>query len=171
MKGWFVVQTRPRNEDRASLNLSVAGFEVLNPKMRARKVRGTVARIVLEPLFPSYIFVLFDLESHLRLIRYTRGVRRVVEFGSHPVPLPFETVEAIKARLRNGIFELGEAKLSRGERVRVIDGPFRGLEAVFLEELRGQERVRILLDCLSYYATVVVPRHMVEPIWVRSSSV
>ena len=39
MKLWFVVNTKPKNENRASHNLSAGGYDVLNPKLKLRKYR------------------------------------------------------------------------------------------------------------------------------------
>jgi len=162
VKGWFVVQTKPRNEDRAAVNLSHGGYEVINGKIRVKKRTNGFQKYVVEPLFPSYIFVFFDFERDYHIIKYTRGVRKVVQFGGRPIPVPSWTIEDIRRRLRNGVVEIEKPTPKRGDRVFVIDGPFKGLEAVFLEALNGGERVRILIEHLSYCARLVVGRDMLE---------
>ncbi len=41
------------------------------------------------------------------------------------------------------------AAWKRGQKIRIGDGPFAGLEAIFVEELPDRERVVLLLEAMS----------------------
>jgi hypothetical protein len=60
--------------------------------------------------------------------------------------------------------ELPVRRLVAGERVVVIDGPFRQFEGIFERHLSGPERVAILLSVMGAGARAVLPAHMVAPV-------
>jgi transcriptional antiterminator RfaH len=75
-------------------------------------------------------------------------VHSVVAIGGEPVVVPISIVEEIRHRGVDGVVELPQRKLDPGQKIRVIDGPFRDLEAIFDRYLSGSERVAILLDAI-----------------------
>jgi transcription elongation factor/antiterminator RfaH len=155
--GWYLIKTKPLNENRVNTRLTSAGFPTLYPRMfkRNRRTRSMDVR----PLFPTYLFVLFPLEE-LQTIRYTRGVARIVSFGSEPQPVGEEIIEAIQTRMDgSGVVQLIASPVSwkPGQKIRIEEGPFEGFEAVFLEELPDRERVVLLLEAVSSFR-VTLPK-------------
>jgi transcriptional antiterminator RfaH len=114
-------------------------------------------------LFPSYLFALFDLELEYSRLRYTRGVREVVCVGGRPAVVPQWIVSQLKQRCLHGPIELPTRRLIAGERVMVIDGPFRELEGIFERHVSGTERVAILFSVMGVGARAVLPARMVAP--------
>ena len=57
---WYVVSTKPNQENRAALNLRKQAFEVLLPMMQKKRRHARQIETVLRPLFPGYLFVEFD---------------------------------------------------------------------------------------------------------------
>src|SRR5690606_23843244 len=102
MKRWYVVNTKPRNEDRAAMNLSNGGIEVLAPKLKLRKFKEGKFVHVVEPMFPGYIFVRFHPVDEFRMVKYARGVKTIVQFGGRIIPLQDEVIEFIRTKLENG---------------------------------------------------------------------
>ncbi|HEY5996223.1 MAG TPA: transcription termination/antitermination NusG family protein [Candidatus Deferrimicrobiaceae bacterium] len=154
---WFLVKTKPLSETRVASRLADAGFELLFPKICKRgRRKGEVEK---RPFFPTYLFVRFSLEQ-LRLIRYTHGVARVVSFGLEPQPVEDSIVEAVRARMdEEGVIRLLHKPVDwqPGQRVSIAEGPFAGLDAIFVEELPDRERVVLLLDAVSRFR-VTVPK-------------
>ena len=146
---WFLVKTKPLNEPRVHARLTGAGYEALFPRILKKNRRtGTV---VARPLFPTYLFVRFS-RSHLRTITFTRGVARVISFGPEPQEVGQEIVEATRGRMdEQGFVTLVKAPPAwkKGQKLRIGEGPFAGLEAIFLEELPDRERVVLLLEAMS----------------------
>lgn len=155
---WYVVNTKPHEEVRASYHLARQGFKVYLPryaKMRrhARKV-DTVAR----PLFPRYLFVALDLAlDRWRSIQSTFGVVGLVMLAERPAPLPSGVVEAIRARENDqGHVRLGLAPgLGVGSRVRLIDGMFADHGGV-LDRIADERRVAVLVQLLGRQVRVFV---------------
>ncbi len=164
MKHWYVVNTKPRNEERAATNLTNGGVEVLAPKLQLRKYKDGKFVQVVESMFPSYIFVRIHPVDEYRLVKYARGVKTIVNFGGKIVPLPDEMIEFIKSRLENGVAVIKKQTLNKGEKIIVQDGPFKGLSGIFEGELEGRERVAILLDGIDYCAKMEIDRDLIAPL-------
>lgn len=155
---WYVARTRPRQEVVAEHNLRQLGLETLLPLLRQDEARTTMARRrprVAAPLFPGYLFVRFDVERHLRAVSFARGVRHLLTLGGGLAVVPTDVVEAIVRRLEDGVVVL-RPSWRPGDRVRLGPGPLEGLEAIFERELTDQQRVVVLLRCLTYEARVIV---------------
>jgi transcriptional antiterminator RfaH len=163
MVQWFVVSTKPKNEERASANLAYGGFEVFAPKLKLRKYREGRFVPVVEFMFPNYIFVRFDPVDDYHLIKYTRGVRSVIHFGDKITPLPDDFIAFIKDRTKDGVAEITKRSFEKGERIMVQEGPFKGLSGIFEKELDGKERVAILLEGISYSARMEIDRDLIAP--------
>jgi transcriptional antiterminator RfaH len=115
-------------------------------------------------LFPGYIFALFDVEREYSRLRYTRGVRQIVCFGEEAAIVPQWIIDELKRRCARGPVELPVCPLMPGQRVIVVDGPFRQFEGIFERHLSGPERVAILLSVMGAGARAVLPASMVAPL-------
>jgi len=153
---WYLVKTKSLNENRVFTRLAGAGYEVLFPRIR-KKSRRHRGLFEIRPLFPTYLFVLFHIDQ-TKTIKYTHGVARVISFGLEPQEVGEEIVSAIRDRMdAEGIVKLEPktVSLSPGQRVKIGEGPFAGLDAIFLEELPDRERVVLLLDAVSSYRLTI----------------
>ena len=63
------------------------GVEVFSPTMEIVTARGGRMVSESEP-FPGYLFGRFDLLEDYSLVRWGRGVRKIVGFGAEPIPWP-----------------------------------------------------------------------------------
>jgi transcriptional antiterminator RfaH len=153
---WYVANTKPRQETIAQWNLDRVGVEAFCPQLKQNKVIRRKKQVVVGPLFPGYLFVRFDVDTHYRAVNYAQGVRGVVAFDSVPAKVEEEMINSIKSRLEDGCVTIKPPSFSPGETLRIQDGPFDGLEAIFEREMTTQQRVVVLLKALSYQARVVV---------------
>jgi len=145
-RNWYAVATRLRMEAIAREHLERQGFSVCLPEMRLRKRRQGRWQEVTEPLFPGYLFVALNLEAdNPAPIRSTVGVRGLVYFGLHSPPMPTGSVEM----LLDNAEDIDETPLpfKAGDFVRIVRGPFAGLQAVY-QMRSGEERVQVLLGLL-----------------------
>ena len=154
---WYTVNTKPRQEHQAVLNLQTLGVQTFYPQIQVRKRVRRVMKRVTGPLFPGYIFARFDLETYFRTVTYARGVRKVVSFGPKPSPVDEEVIAGINARLTNGCLTVPLVSLTPGQCVRIQGGPLEGLEAIFEREMSDHQRVVLLLRALASQWRVVVP--------------
>ncbi len=147
---WYLVHTKPRQEACALQNLNQQGYDCYLPLLSSEKLlKGQVSKTT-EPLFPRYLFIRLDTSNSAKSwspIRSTRGVSKLVSFGNQPARVADELVELIRARESSGDIE--EKRLFKpGETIRVVDGPFAGVEGIF-QALDGTQRVMILIELMS----------------------
>jgi transcriptional antiterminator RfaH len=161
---WHLLRTKAGEERRARDQVSLSTPEVLLPLVRVRVRRWGRMTESVAALFPGYLFVLCDVERDYSRLRYTRGVRQIVCFGDEAAVVPKWIIDELKLRCANGPVELPVRRLVAGERVIVIDGPFRQFEGIFERHLSGPERVAILLSVMGAGARAVLPASMVAPV-------
>jgi transcriptional antiterminator RfaH len=169
---WYLVQTHPKQEERASNNLKSFGVETLALMFRDRRRNFYTGEVTLhaKPLFPSYIFAKLVANELYQKIRYTRGIRRFVSFGDSPAVVDEEIIAMIKSRISEDGFASIDEDLEPGDEVIIKDGPLRTFAGVFEREMNGADRVRILLQAVSYQAHVEIERDMVMKVNGASSS-
>ncbi len=145
---WYAVYTKPKKEDSVAFLLQNIGLEVLNPKIKFRKFKRNRLTDVIEPLFPCYLFANFDKDKYSHLITYTRGVRYVVG-KKNPLVVQDEVVNVIKDGIEdNNIIVIKPSTFKNGDKVLIKDGPFKDFYGIFEKEIKGHERVMILLETI-----------------------
>lgn len=155
---WYVVQCKALESFRAAENLQNQGFEVFHPFIAVEKLRAGKLKLVTEPLFPYYLFIhLNNVTDNWRPIRSTRGVLKLLSFGSSPLEIPANLIESLKNRIQSTPEKLFKA----GDQVWIEEGPFKGLKAIFSNQ-RGDERVILLLNLLQQQQRIEVPSHAVR---------
>lgn len=149
VKSWYLVYTKPRQETLAQENLARQGYGVYLPKVRIMRRRRGKQEAVVEPLFPRYLFIQLDTQTdNWGPIRSTYGVASLVRFGAEPAQVPDAFVAQLKSQEgQEGLHEWAEPKMKAGDRVRVAEGPLKGIEGILLAR-SGQERVMLLLEML-----------------------
>lgn len=146
---WYVVHTKPRQEQRAQLNLAQQGYACYLPLLATEKLRRGALTLVHEPLFARYLFIRLDASQSGKSwgpIHSTLGVQGLVRFGNQPAEVDDDLIEALRcrsARQQDQPLRLFQA----GERVQVKDGPFAGLEAIY-QMTQGDGRAQVLIELL-----------------------
>jgi transcriptional antiterminator RfaH len=161
---WYALHTKPAEEDRADANLKSWSVETFAPKVKAGRppAAGTRSGGKGKHLFPQYIFARFDLNRLLHNVRFTRGVDKVVSFGSAPVPVDDEIIELIRSQQgADGFIEIRE-RFEAGELVVVKDGPLKNLAGCFTREVDDFSRIEILLTAISYQGRAIVGRESIR---------
>jgi transcription elongation factor/antiterminator RfaH len=164
---WYVARTHARTEDQAICNLETQGYLVFCPRYRRTTRHARKTRNVLAPLFPTYVFVSFDISrDRWRSINGTRGVAHLLMRGGMPQLVPAGIVDDLRARMRADGSMDWIPTLSIGDAVRIAEGPFAALLGT-LEYLDAAGRVRVLLNLLGRSVPVhlrcdeVVPANVV----------
>lgn len=157
---WYLIQCKARQDERAELNLSNQHFVCYRPVHEVERLRHGARVRLQESLFPGYLFIRLDcLADNWSAIRSTRGVLKLVSFGSEPTPVEPEIIFGIQTR-NNGP-EL--PVLQVGDSVRISQGPFRELEAIFLRA-DGTERAVLLLNMLQRQQQLKISLSAIEPV-------
>jgi len=152
MKNWFVLNTKPKKEQQVERLFVEGGIQVYFPKYLHEKK--------IKPFFPGYGFIYFDFPAQYQLVRYTRGVKRIVGHDTGPIPMDLEIIEQIKVREIEGYIELNKFGESPdvGDEIEVMEGALKGLRGVFRRELADRDRVLILLNYVSYQGQLIIEK-------------
>jgi len=157
---WYVVHTRPRQEERALENLTRQGYSAWMPWLEVEKIRrGRITKVV-EPMFSRYLFIQLDhVSSNWGPIRSTLGVSKLVTFGTQAAAVPDELVEV----LRNSPTQDAKHILTKGDMVEFVKGPLKGMTGVF-EEQDGELRAMVLIELINQSHKVHVSLEELKPV-------
>lgn len=168
---WYVIQTKPREEFRAVDNLRAQSVETFFPMVKESRLdRVTKKRSYsIKPLFPRYVFARFNANKMIHKVNFTRGVHSLVRFGGGPVAVDEEILDIISKRMgEDGYIDLCE-HLNAGDKVVVVDGPFKDFVGVFERNVNERERIMIMLETINYQGRVVLEREMVRKVEASTS--
>jgi transcriptional antiterminator RfaH len=154
---WYLVRTKQQKETLVQCKLAEFVPRTFLPLMRTRRIRNGAVSESVTPLFPCYLFALFELESNLYRVLHTIGVCGVVCAGSTPSEVDSSIIDQISQRGEGGIIEIPQRIFNAGERVRLTDGPMEGFAGIFEHYRSGAKRVALLLNVVGASMKVVVP--------------
>lgn len=150
---WYVVQTKPLKEDWVKQQLIEANFEVFFPKIKSFCPHfggKKEAKTYLKAFFPSYIFTCANLQDPRihRLVRFTRGVNRILGTQTQPYPMSDQVINLIKENInQHGIIEYKTFK--PGLKVRIKRGFLKDLVGILERPVDTMGRIRVLLNLVN----------------------
>jgi transcriptional antiterminator RfaH len=147
---WYLIFTKPREEYRALENLKLQGFECYLPLLLSETISSGVFTILPKPLFPRYLFIRLGHDQDSKSwapIRSTKGVSKLVTFGTQPAKVHDELVTSLK-KYESNLQKTPQKLFIAGEQVRILDGLFAGLEGIY-QMNDGDRRVMVLIEMLS----------------------
>ena len=114
-------------------------------------------------MFPGYCFIAVELQWHAA--RWTAGVINLIMDGVAPAKVPLTVITELRKRAgEDGLIDLPKAPaLRRGDRVRILRGPFTGHLAIFAD-MKPRERVEILLQLLGGGQRVTLAKGDIEAV-------
>ena len=139
---WFALTVAPRKEKITAQTLRAVGFEDFLPLYSsARRWSDRIKRLE-NPLFPGYVFCRFDLRDR-QVVLKTPGVVSIVSFGKVPEPIDESEMSALETVCRSGLTAAPYPTPPVGSKVRLQDGPLRGLEGIMCG---GDKKTRLILS-------------------------
>lgn len=176
---WYALKVRAAQEKKVAhrianelerLGLSHWVSDIVVPMERVLTTgRGGKKQEKEKVFMPGYLFLEVPSESFIPdLIPIMRSVADVLYFvapsrGASPEPLSEQEIAPIlsRARAKEPIPEALQ-NLEVGQTVRVIDGPFAGLEGAVAEVFPEKQRARILIKIFNREAPVEIQYHQIE---------
>lgn len=148
---WYALRVKSHKERAVHELLQVRNITAYFPALQVQPKNPRAARI--RPYFPGYLFVRTNLdEAGINAFSWLPGTRGLVTFGDIPAIVPDNLIYELRQQIRRIECEGGPAAAAdyrQGDKVRIINGPFAGYEAIFDAHLPGVKRVRVLLAFLS----------------------
>jgi transcription termination/antitermination protein NusG len=155
-KQWFVVHTYSGFENKVAEAIQsrakIFGMadritRVLVPTEKVVEVRNKQKRETEQKFFPGYVLVEMDLtDDTWHLVRSTPKVTGFVGSGAKPLALPPEQVDDILHQMEAGADKpKPKSVFQKGDKVRVIDGPFVNFQGIVddINPERGRMRVTV----------------------------
>ncbi len=154
---WYVIHTYSGFENKvkqsieqrvAALGMGNAVSQVMIPTETIVELKKGKRREASQKFFPGYVLIRMDMSDDLwYLIKNTPKVTGFVGPGVRPTPIPDEQVRAILKQVETGAERPKHRILfSRGESVRVIDGPFSNFTGVVDEVKPDKGRLKVMVS-------------------------
>jgi transcriptional antiterminator NusG len=179
---WYVLRVAANKEDRVrealERKMKIEQLEsfvgrVLVPTQREKRIRGGAARVYHRKLYPGYVFVEMATDADGRIpenvwfvIKETTGVGDFIGSGGKPSPMPLHDVERmLAAAIRpDETPTLANLGFSKGDRVKVTEGPFENFEGV-VDEINSQKgTVRVIVTIFGRATPIEIEYWQVEMI-------
>jgi transcriptional antiterminator NusG len=157
-KNWYVVKVQSGREesikDAIERRVKIEGLEecfgqVIIPVERVAEMRNGKRVVREKKLYPGYLMVEVEFNDRiLYLFRETSGVGDFVGGGLNRPPLPMSAREVERMLGPRGDVpakDITKPKYDRGDRVKVREGTFAGMEGEVKELLEAKNLVRVEL--------------------------
>ena len=166
MKKWYLAYCKPKEEARARAHLAAQGVESYYPMVEIEKLRRGKRVPQREPMFPNYLFIYVDLEEVTPVtLKSTRGISRIIHFGSEWTPISNKLVYQLMSRDDSDEARASYAKLpNAGDKVLIEEGPLAGFEAIYMEP-DGEKRAILLVSLLNKETTSSFENHAFRRIY------
>jgi transcription antitermination factor NusG len=165
---WYAVYTKPRWEKKVAFLLEKKRVENYCPLNCVLKQWSDRKKIVLEPLFTSYVFVRIEQQNQLS-IRQTDGIINFVYWLHKPAIIPDEEINIIKKFLSNyENIHLEKADIDVNDQVRIVSGPLMSREGSVVAIMN--RTIKIKLPHLGCIMVAEVNKTNVEKITISTFS-
>jgi len=172
---WYVIHTYAGYEGRVrtgiveranQLGMTDSVIQVLVPTEDVVEFRDGKRRASKRKFFPGY--VLLEASGPLgddvvNMIKETPKVTGFIGGGARPIPLDPEEVSTLLKQLESGVTAPRElANFSKGDNVRIVDGPFLGFNGLVDEVDQDHARVKALVSIFGRSTPVELAFSQVE---------
>ena len=153
MQKYYVIHTKPKQENKALVNLNRQGFKTWSPSFRKIIFLKNKEIEKIEPFFPGYIFVILDIFSDDWIkIQSTFGVKYLITIDGVPKEVENSNINIIKQIVRG-------ATLNLNDKVKIISGKLINKKGKIIK-MCSSNRVKLLLDSLNGKFTTILNKKL-----------
>ena len=161
-KKWFAVYTKPRWEKKVSDLLYRQGIENYCPLNKVQRQWSDRKKVILEPLFKSYVFVHISLEDYME-VRSIEGVLNFVYWLGKPAAIPDSEIDLIRRFLNSyKNVKVLQTEIKINDKVRITSGPLM-LQEGSVKEIK-RKSVKVQLPSLGFALIAEVLKVNLEPV-------
>ncbi len=167
-KLWYVITTYVGHEANVkeklearteSMGMQDNIFRVIIPEMTEVEIKDGVKKEKTKKMFPGYVFVEMVMSDEAwYAVRNTPGVTGFIGSsgkGAKPTPLPPQEIDRILVNIGISRVDI-ESELKVGDKVNVIDGPFKGMVGTIDTIDVENNRLSVLIDLFGQETPVEV---------------
>jgi transcriptional antiterminator RfaH len=154
MRNWYLIQTKPRQENVAIKNLENQKYSTYCPTVTINN-----KHIVL---FPGYLFIYLDKKNeNWSPIRSTKGVVNFVRFGLNFAQVPDTVIKFLKTnQLINKEKFKNLNRFKSGDKVQITDGVLKNCVAIF-KSSKPEERIVLLMNILGQQQAITIKQESI----------
>ena len=168
-KKWYVVTTYSGHEESVkekllmrteSMGMQDNIFRVIVPETTEIEIKDGVKKEKKKKMFPSYVLVEMIMSDEAwYIVRNTPGVTGGK--GAKPTPLLPEEIDHILVQMGMSRVDI-EDELASGDKVGIIDGPFKGMEGNIKDIDLENNRITVMIDLFGQETSVEVEPFQVQ---------
>ena len=175
-KEWYVVSTisgheykvKEKLENRInSMELHDKILRVIVPEQKEIEYKDGVKKEKIKKMFPSYVLVEMVMSDEAWfIVRNTQGVTGFIGSsgkGAKPIPLLPQEVDKILGSMGMSRIDISK-DLQVGRKVKIVDGPFKDMEAKIDSIDLKEQKLNVLVDLFGQETSVEVEISQVEAI-------
>ncbi len=136
-RSWYVIHTYSGYEENVkksleqrieSMDMEDKIFSVLIPTEKKIKIKSGKRNVVVEKIFPGYVFVEMELtDESWYVVRNTPNVTGFIGSGVTPTPVSKEEIDTLMKKMGVEVPKY-VVNVEVGELVKISDGPFKDFE-------------------------------------------
>ncbi len=175
-KEWYVVNTYSGHESKVqekliarteSMGMQDYIFRVIVPETTEIEVKDGVTKEKKKKMFPGYILVEMIMSDEAwYIVRNTPGVTGFIGSsgkGAKPTPLPPNEIDRVLANMGMSRINI-DSELVVGDKVNIIDGPFKGMIGRIDTIDNENNRLNVLIDLFGQETPVEVELFQVSKV-------
>lgn len=157
---WYVVYTKPKWEKKVAELLHKKDIEHYCPLNKVQKQWHDRKKIIMEPLFNSYVFVRASLQQH-SYIKAVPGIVSFVHWLGAPAIVRDEEIETIKCFLQeHSVVRVEKIKVNINDTVKIMQGPLMHREGKIVQVTNNM--VKVELPSMGYVLIAYVSKTNIE---------
>jgi transcriptional antiterminator NusG len=155
---WYALYTRSHCEQIVYDQLRAKGFHLFLPRIDVWSQRAGKRHLITVPMFTGYLFLrhAIDKTSYIE-IRKARGLVRILgERWDRLSVVPEAEIAAIHTVLDTCLPVMPHPYLREGQRVRITQGPLRGVEGILVQSKPAKGLLILSVDLLQRSVAVEI---------------
>lgn len=154
-RNWYVIHTYSGYEDAVAKNLKQRIeslgmedkiFNVIVPKEKKIKIKNGKRKTVEEKIYPGYVLVEMTVtDESWYVVRNTPRVTGFLGAGTTPIPVSKHDMDELKKKMEGAEPEFN-IDFTVGEAVKVVDGPFKGMDGKISEIDKERGKIKVLVN-------------------------
>ena len=173
-KKWYVITTYSGHEESVkekllmrteSMGMQDNIFRVIVPETTEIEIKDGVKKEKKKKMFPSYVLVEMVMSDEAwYIVRNTPGVTGFIGSsgkGAKPTPLLPEEIDHILVQMGMSRVDI-EDELASGDKVGIVDGPFKGMEGNIKDIDLENNRITVMIDLFGQETSVEVEPFQVQ---------
>jgi transcriptional antiterminator NusG len=164
-RSWYAIWTRSHSEQLVADQLTAKGLDVFLPKINIWSRRGGVRHVIQVPMFSGYLFLHEALNKYTYInVHKARGVVRILgERWDRLCPIADPEIENLQKAVEGNLEIMPYPYLREGQRVRITDGPLKGVEGLLVQNKQKKGLLVLSVDLLQRSVAVQIDCTFVAP--------